>query len=111
MNTAGALLLQSTRPAGRVAELGSFGSPMKAYGLFRIAGLSLLQYLVLYLVLSLYGRYEPTIPGFWRNSYKPDGSFYKWAPYGFFSDDRWNRGVVAFYYPLLKIDQSLWHRS
>lgn len=66
-------------------------------------------YVGIYCSLSLFGRYEPTIWGMGQFGYAPKSAFYAWAPRGFVSDWRWNMALFAIYYPMLKIDQSLWH--
>lgn len=61
-------------------------------------------YIGSYLVLSLQGRYEPSVVG--GNGVKR----FQWAPRGFVTDFlRWDRTMSAVYFPLHFLDTSLWH--
>ena len=74
-----------------------------------ITSLGLLIYSGVYIGLSSFGRYEPTIWGFNRGSFAPKESFYEWAPYRFVDNWLWRRPLFALYFPLLKLDQYIWH--
>ena len=71
---------------------------------FLILGCCLILYFASYLILSLFGCFEPEAIGL--NGVKS----YAWAPKGFVHDFHWNRPLLIGYLPLWMADNHLWHK-
>lgn len=68
-----------------------------------IFGLMLAVYILVYVLLSCNGRYEPIAIGL--NGVK----CHSWAPRGFYADLTWRRTPLMFFAPLYWADRWLWH--
>jgi hypothetical protein len=62
-------------------------------------------YLGLYLILSLRGRYEPSVIGL------GGVKSYRWAPQGFVDGFIWNRSLELAFFPIYLADIRLWHTA
>ena len=88
---------------------------MKPRSKILIAVIALLVvYVGSYIVLSVFGQYEPTVWGLFevkgKTVYAPKYAFYEWAPYGFVNEDlHWNHKICFPFLPLWAIDQRIWH--
>ena len=75
--------------------------------------LLLLFYVGSYIVLSVSGRYEPSVWGIAKvnGSIVSAPKWYDWAPRGFVSNLKWRQGMMLFFLPLWELDRFAWHDS
>jgi hypothetical protein len=62
-------------------------------------------YIVVYISISMHGRYEPAFIG--CNGVKQ----YDWAPSGFVNNYKWNTFMLKLFFPLHAIDLRYWHKT
>lgn len=69
------------------------------------AAIVLVPYVLSYVILSVFGRYEPVAIGL------AGVKWYNWSPKGFTDNYRPNKFLHIFYFPLHQLDIHVWHES